>query len=102
MQVTAVETFVVDRGMRQWPYRAVRTDEGVSGYGEFGDGQFVRGLPGLVDDLSARVIGKDPRRPARYPRVPLAPRALCSRPPGAREVSSRLMSAASGQARRPE
>ena len=56
--------------MRQWLCCAVRTDEGVSGYGEFGAGQFVRGLPGLVDDLSARVIGKDPRRPARYPRVP--------------------------------
>ena len=34
MRITAVETLVVDGGMRNWVFVQVRTDEGVSGLGE--------------------------------------------------------------------
>ena len=59
MKITAVETFVVDGGLRPWTYVAVRTDEGVTGYGEFGEG-FPNGMVGLVKDLSHLLVGQDP------------------------------------------
>ncbi|MEE8042571.1 MAG: mandelate racemase/muconate lactonizing enzyme family protein [Pseudomonadales bacterium] len=60
MKVTEVEVFVVGQG-RPWLYCAARTDEGITGYGEFGTGEFPRGLPGLLEDLAhGFVIGKDP------------------------------------------
>jgi L-alanine-DL-glutamate epimerase-like enolase superfamily enzyme len=37
-----------------------RTDEGLTGYSEFGSDGITRGLVGLVQDLGARLIGKDP------------------------------------------
>jgi L-alanine-DL-glutamate epimerase-like enolase superfamily enzyme len=60
MKITAIDTFVVDGGMRPWLYCAVRTDEGITGYSEFGTG-FPNGMVGLVEDLSEGLIGKDPR-----------------------------------------
>ena len=46
---------------RPWMYCAVRTDEGITGYSEFGVGDLAKGLQGLVEDLSRHIIGKDPR-----------------------------------------
>jgi len=63
MKITEVETFVVDTGFtppRPWLYCAVRTDEGLTGYSEFGSTGITRGLVGLVGDLGERLIGKDP------------------------------------------
>jgi galactonate dehydratase len=63
MKITAINTFVVDTGFtppRPWLYCAVRTDEGLTGYSEFGSPGLVRGLVGLVGDLGERLIGKDP------------------------------------------
>ncbi|MBI1734938.1 MAG: mandelate racemase/muconate lactonizing enzyme family protein [Candidatus Rokubacteria bacterium] len=62
MKVTAIETFVVDTGfrpVRPWLFCAVRTDAGLTGYGEFGCDGITRGLVGLVQDLAERLIGKD-------------------------------------------
>ncbi|NKB69469.1 MAG: mandelate racemase/muconate lactonizing enzyme family protein [Candidatus Latescibacteria bacterium] len=59
MKITAVETFVVDGGLRPWTYVAIRTDAGLTGYGEFGEG-FPRGMVGLIQDLAPLLIGKDP------------------------------------------
>jgi L-alanine-DL-glutamate epimerase-like enolase superfamily enzyme len=59
MKITEVETFVVDGGMRPWTYVAIRTDEGITGYGEFGEG-FPHGMVGLVTDLSHLLVGRDP------------------------------------------
>ena len=59
MKVTGIETFVVDGDTRPWLFCAIRTDRGVTGYSEFGDGQLVKGLAGLVDDSSGFVVGKD-------------------------------------------
>ncbi len=60
MKVTAVETFAVDGGGGPWLFCAVRTDEGITGYSEFGTGAILKGTQGLVEDLAPIVIGKDP------------------------------------------
>ena len=63
MKITGIETFVVDTGFtppRRWTYCAIRTDEGITGYGEFGGHGLTRGLVGLVADLGEHLIGKDP------------------------------------------
>jgi L-alanine-DL-glutamate epimerase-like enolase superfamily enzyme len=63
MKTTAIETFVVTTGFkppRPWQFCAVRTDDGLTGYSEFGSDGITRGLVGLVQDLGARLIGKDP------------------------------------------
>src|SRR5262245_49869159 len=56
MKITAIETFVVNSGFkppRPWHFCASRTDEGLTGYSEFG-GRDSRVLVGLVQDLGAR------------------------------------------------
>jgi galactonate dehydratase len=63
MKITGVETFAVNTGFRParpWLFCAVRTDEGLTGYSEFGCDGITRGLQGLVQDLAERLIGKDP------------------------------------------
>ncbi len=63
MKITAIETFVVSTGFkppRPWLFCAIRTDEGLTGYSEFGSDGITHGLVGLVRDLGARLIGKDP------------------------------------------
>ena len=61
MKVTSIEVFPVKSLTRPWLYCAVRTDEGITGYSEFGVGDLAKGLAGLVEDLSRHIIGKDPR-----------------------------------------
>ena len=39
MKITEIETFVVDAGWRPWQFVAIRTDEGLTGYGECSDGR---------------------------------------------------------------
>ena len=60
-KITAIDTFAVKSGgWGAWLFCAVRTDEGVTGYSQFGEGKLFRGIPGIVDDLSGWLIGKDP------------------------------------------
>ena len=61
MKVTGIDTFLVKSLGRPWMYCAVRTDEGITGYSEFGVGDLAKGLQGLVEDLSRHIIGKNPR-----------------------------------------
>ena len=61
MKVTAIETFAVKSLSRPWLYCAIRTDEGITGYSEFGVGDLAKGMQGLVQDLSRHIIGNDPR-----------------------------------------
>ncbi len=61
MKVTAVETIAVRAMSRPWLYCAIRTDAGITGYSEFGDSRLIKGMRGLVQDLSNLIIGKDPR-----------------------------------------
>ncbi len=51
MKVTSIETFVVKGLTRPWLFCAIHTDEGITGYSEFGQGQMANGMCGLVEDL---------------------------------------------------
>jgi len=60
MKITAIETFVVNTGFkpaRPWHFCAIRTDEGLTGYSEFGSEGLTRGLVGL----GLGVVGKRER-----------------------------------------
>jgi len=61
LKVTAIETFAVKGLNSPLLFCAIRTDEGITGYSEFGEGRLANGIRGLVDDLAIHVIGKDPR-----------------------------------------
>ena len=60
MKITSVETFVVKALAGPWVFCAVRTDEGITGYGEVGSGPNPRGVVGIVQDLADLVVGRDP------------------------------------------
>src|SRR5436853_424322 len=53
MKITGIETFVVDAGWRPWQFVAVRTDAGITGYGECSDG---RNPYGVVATLGEEVV----------------------------------------------
>ncbi len=61
MKITKVDTFVVDAGWRPWQFVAVRTDEGLTGYGECSDGRNPYGIVGAVRDFEPILLGRDPR-----------------------------------------
>ena len=61
MKITKVETFVVSAGWRAWTFVKVATDEGITGWGECSDTRSPHGITGAVTDLSAHIIGQDPR-----------------------------------------
>lgn len=63
MKIARIDTFAV-KGVNEvipWMFCAVRTDEGITGYSEFGNGILARGMAGLVKDLEPLLVGKDPR-----------------------------------------
>src|SRR2546421_220328 len=60
MKITGIETFVVDAGWRPWQFVAVRTDAGITGYGECSDGPTPYGVGATVGDFAAIPIGEDP------------------------------------------
>ena len=53
-----IETFVVDAGWRPWQFVAVRTESGITGYGEMSDGRNPFGIVGAVDDFRPILQGK--------------------------------------------
>jgi L-alanine-DL-glutamate epimerase-like enolase superfamily enzyme len=62
MKVTQVETLHCDAGWRPWTFVKITTDEGLVGWSECTDSNgSPRGLAACVSDLSALVIGQDPR-----------------------------------------
>lgn len=61
MKVTRIDTFVVGpEHWHPWLFCAVRTDDGITGYAEFGEGGMARPLVALVEALAPMVIGRDP------------------------------------------
>ncbi len=67
MRITEIETFVVDAGWRPWQFCAVRTDEGITGYGEMSDGRNPYGIVGTIKDFEPILLGTDPMAvEARY------------------------------------
>jgi L-alanine-DL-glutamate epimerase-like enolase superfamily enzyme len=61
MKITQIDTFVVDGGWRPWQFVAVRTDAGLTGYGECSDGRNPYGIVGTVRDFEPILLGRDPR-----------------------------------------
>jgi L-alanine-DL-glutamate epimerase-like enolase superfamily enzyme len=67
VKITEIETFVVDAGWRPWQFVAVRTDAGITGYGECSDGRNPYGVVGAIRDFEPVLVGRDPRPvEARY------------------------------------
>jgi len=62
MKITGIETFVVDGGWRPWVFVAVRTDAGITGYGDCSDSRNPFGIVGTIQDLTSILVGRDPRR----------------------------------------
>jgi galactonate dehydratase len=61
VKITKIETFVVDAGWRPWQFVAVRTDAGLTGYGECSDGRNPYGVVATVHDFEPILLGRDPR-----------------------------------------
>ncbi len=61
MKITEIEIFIVSGGWRPWLFVAIRTDAGITGYGECSDMRNPYGIAGAVRDLRDLLIGKDPR-----------------------------------------
>jgi len=67
MKITAIDTFVVDAGWRPWQFVAVRTDEGITGYGECSDGRMPYSVVSTAAEFETILKGTDPRPvEARY------------------------------------
>ena len=62
MKIEAIETRVVNAGMRNWIFVKVRTDQpGLHGWGEATLEWKTRAVVGAVEDLSELILGEDPR-----------------------------------------
>jgi len=62
MRIAAIETLVVDGGMRNWVFVQVRTDEGIAGLGEATLEGKAETMVAAVGELARLVQGEDPRR----------------------------------------
>ena len=60
MQITNIDTFVVDGGWRPWIFVKIQTDDGITGYGECSDSRSPHGIVGTIKDLKTILIGQDP------------------------------------------
>ncbi|MXW54918.1 MAG: mandelate racemase/muconate lactonizing enzyme family protein [Gammaproteobacteria bacterium] len=60
MKITHIDTFVVDAGWRPWQFVAVRTDEGITGYGECSDGRMPYSIVGTAKEFEAILKNQDP------------------------------------------
>ena len=59
MKITAVDTFVCPP---QWTFVRIRTDEGITGWGEAGMQFRARAVQAAVHDLRGLLVGEDPTR----------------------------------------
>lgn len=61
MKIVDVATLHCDAGWRPWSFVRIRTDDGLTGYGECSDSRNPRAIAGCVEDLKDLLIGRDPR-----------------------------------------
>ncbi len=61
MKITKIDTLLCDAGWRPWTYVKIQTDEGITGYGEFGGGRNPKAIIGCIEDVAPLLVGKDPR-----------------------------------------
>jgi L-alanine-DL-glutamate epimerase-like enolase superfamily enzyme len=62
MRITRASSLHADGGWRPFSFLKLETDEGLTGWSEYTRGLWSPGLPGVIDALTKRVLGKDPRR----------------------------------------
>lgn len=62
MRITALETYTVSAGWKNWLFVRVVTDAGIQGLGEGTLNGFIRTTEAAVRELEQFVIGQDPRR----------------------------------------
>lgn len=62
MRITAIETYTVGAGWKNWLFVRVVTDEGIIGLGEGTLNGFIRTTEAAVRELEHLVIGEDPLR----------------------------------------
>tara|TARA_B110000014_G_C20125706_1_gene599439 strand:+ start:1342 stop:2640 length:1299 start_codon:yes stop_codon:yes gene_type:complete len=60
MKIESIETYVVDAGWRPWQFTEIKTDSGITGFGEMSDGRNPWGIVGAVEDFKPLLLGKDP------------------------------------------
>ena len=60
MKIKQIDTFVVDAGWRPWQFVAVRTDMGISGYGECSDGRMPYSVVSTANEFEAILLNQDP------------------------------------------
>jgi L-alanine-DL-glutamate epimerase-like enolase superfamily enzyme len=62
VRIAGLETLFCDAGWRPWIFLKATTDDGLVGWAEITDSHgSPRGLAGIVEDLAAVVVGRDPR-----------------------------------------
>ncbi|MCB0082507.1 MAG: mandelate racemase/muconate lactonizing enzyme family protein, partial [Caldilineaceae bacterium] len=61
MQITKIETFLVNISNRNWPFVKVHTDEGIHGVGEAYSCGPDKATVEVIRDFEAWLIGRDPR-----------------------------------------
>ena len=62
MKLASLETLSCDAGWRPWLFVKATTDDGLVGWSEVTDSHgSPTGLAGVVADLAALVVGRDPR-----------------------------------------
>ena len=62
MRITAIETYTVGAGWKNWLFVRVLTDAGIHGIGEGTLNGFIRTTEAAVHELQHLAIGQDPRR----------------------------------------
>ena len=62
MQITAIETYPVFSGARNWLFVTIETDEGIWGVGESNLTSREQAVLGFIDHLRPLLLGQDPAR----------------------------------------
>ena len=60
MKIAKVETLRADAGWRLFSFCKITTDDGLVGWSEYNESFGSAGLSGVIEALSAFVIGTDP------------------------------------------
>src|SRR5581483_9949451 len=62
MKITSIRPIVVGNPWKAWVFAEVKTDEGITGYGEGSLNGFSRSVVGAIEDLAIILDGLDPTR----------------------------------------
>jgi L-alanine-DL-glutamate epimerase-like enolase superfamily enzyme len=60
MRISSIDVFHCDAGWRPWTFVKVKTDEGLTGWGECSDSRNPLGVAGCIKDFEPLLLGEDP------------------------------------------